>query len=199
MPRRPSSVGACKRRQSFTFALAANAIVVGLMLAPSANAAETSESYCAGATPSPVIQGQVSANGPERFAIGRVDAYRSNCFSGNQYITVTERLYRWSGSNQVWVLDNTHTDGGWTPSGYYFYKNPFAWNVADGRYFDFSLNIRYEWWRRLSNGSWRQIGYRTRRFIHSGDYSCYGPPNGGDCRVRRIAGSARWGVFLWSF
>lgn len=167
-----------------------------LAIVPQAHAAQTSSSYCAGATPSPLIQGAIYPFAAAQFQVGRTSAYRSSCRGGSQYIRITRILFLWNGNTQSWNEAGRNTRAGWTSPGEYFYAGPTSWDLTGQG--DWGMNIRYEWWRRLADGSWSRFGYRTRRFIHYGDYQCY-DPRGGHCQSRLLQGSARYGVFIWSF
>jgi hypothetical protein len=159
----------------------------------------TSESYCAGATPSPAMGGVVLPYADEQFEVARTVAGRSGCWSGNQYIEVTHKLYEWNGSRAAWIFHSQRADGGWNPPGSHWIADGTVWRIIGGLYGYYSLNIVYGWWRKNSAGAWVRIGYRTRRFIHSGDYDCYGVNSyyGGTCSINYIGG--RYGNFLWSF
>jgi hypothetical protein len=167
--------------------------------APRNERAVTSESYCAGATPSPYMGGAVYPYADEQFQVARTSAYRSNCWSGNQYIEVKHILYQWNGSRGAWVFAGQHVDGGWNAPGTYWIADHYAWRITGGLYGYFSMNIAYGWWRKNNAGAWVRIGYRTRRFIHSSDYGCAGVNSyyGGTCSINYIGG--RYGNFLWSF
>jgi len=171
-------------------------VASGMAFAPHAHAAQTSVSYCAGATPSPLIQGAIYPFAAAQFQVGRTPAYRSACSSRSQYIEVTRVLYLWNGPDLTWYVAGRQEEGGWTRPGQYFYAEPTSWDLSGQG--DWGMNIRYEWWRRSATGRWYRIGHRTRRFIHSRDYQCY-DPRGGHCQVRLLQGSARYGVFIWSF
>jgi len=120
---------------------------------------------------------------------GSITANRSTATTGNQYITIKWRLWRWQGSG--WTLLTAPSVRYLVKPGQYL--GITGWNHTDNGAVGawYSTDIRVTW----EDAYGRVIGTRFHDFVNAGDYQCGSPLP--QCQIG-YAGS-QYGMFLYPF